>query len=271
MDIGGTNARAGLVADGKIARLEQVLINAQGSVEEVLDQIIGLIKAVKTPAAEGIGIAFPSIMNMKRGIVYDVQNIPSWKEVHLKEILENNLELPVRINNDANCFALGEYYFGQEEKYANLVGLIVGTGLGAGVIIDGRLHTGANGGAGEFGMTPYRDRHLEYYCSGRFFKREAGMDGAELARLAASDDNAAIAIFERFGNHFAQAIKIIQYALDPDIIVLGGSVRKSFLHFQAAMNQELDNFAFPSARPNIRIAISKDDYIAILGATALHY
>ncbi len=270
MDIGGTNARAGLIEEGRITKLESIPIKAQGTVDDVLEQIIGLIEQVRTPDAKAIGIAFPSIMDIDHGIVYDVQNIPAWKEVHLKDILEKHFNMPVRINNDANCFALGEYYFGQSKKYPNLVGLIVGTGLGAGIVIDGKIYSGANGGAGEFGMTPYRDKNLEYYCSGQFFVNHGNMEGAKLAQLAEEGDKEAQAVFNVFGHHFAQAIKTIQYAIDPDIIILGGSVRKSFSHFQVAMEKELDNFAFPHTRPHIKIAISEDDYIAILGAAALN-
>ncbi len=271
MDIGGTNARVGLVEDGQITRLETVSIKAQDSVDDILDQIFELIETVNIPAVNGIGIAFPSIMDIDRGIVYDVQNIPSWKEVHLKDILQKRFNLPVRLNNDANCFALGEKFFGQGKSYSNLVGLIVGTGLGAGIIIDGKIYSGANGGAGEFGMVPYRDKYLEYYCSGQFFQNTGSHTGEQLAAAANNNDPEAIAIFKAFGYHFAQAIKTIQYAIDPEIIILGGSVRKAFPYFEKSMWRAIDDFAFPTTREKIRIAVSENDSIAILGAAALHF
>ena len=269
MDIGGTNARAGLVENGQLTHLESIPIKSNGTVEEVLEQLFDLIDRVKTAAVNGIGIAFPSIMDVEKGIVFDVQNIPAWKEVHLKEIIERRYDLPVRINNDANCFALGEKYFGQGKDYRYLVGLIVGTGLGAGIVIDGKIHSGANGGAGEFGMVPYRDKYLEYYCSGQFFDNHGNKSGDRLASAATTGDKDALAIFKVFGHHFGQAIKIIQYTIDPEIIILGGSVRKAFPFFKNSMWKALENFAFISALKNIRIAISEDDYIAILGAAAL--
>ncbi|NQT98181.1 MAG: ROK family protein [Candidatus Marinimicrobia bacterium] len=270
MDIGGTNARAGLVENGQLTHLESIPIKSNGTVKEVLEQIFDLIDRVKTAAVNGIGIAFPSIMDVEKGIVFDVQNIPAWKEVHLKEIIEQRYGLPVRINNDANCFALGEKYFGQGQDYRHLVGLIVGTGLGAGIVIDGKIHSGANGGAGEFGMIPYRDKYLEYYCSGQFFDNHGNKSGNRLASAATTGDKDALAIFKVFGHHFGQAIKIIQYTIDPEIIILGGSVRKAFPFFKDSMWKALENFAFISSLKNIRIAISEDDYIAILGAAALH-
>lgn len=270
MDIGGTNARAGLVENGQLSHLESIPIKSNGTVEEVLEQIFDLIERVKTAAVNGIGIAFPSIMDVKKGIVFDVQNIPAWKEVHLKEIIEQRYDLPVRIDNDANCFALGEKYFGQGKNYGHLVGLIVGTGLGAGIVVDGKIYSGANGGAGEFGMIPYRDKYLEYYCSGQFFYNHGNKSGDRLASAATTGDKEALAIFKVFGHHFGQAIKIIQYTVDPEIIILGGSVRKAFPFFKDSMWKTLKNFAFISSLKNIRIAISEDDYIAILGAAALH-
>ena len=270
MDIGGTNARVGLVENGQVTRLEAVAIKAQDSVAVVLAQIFELIERINNPAVNGIGIAFPSIMDVEKGIVFDVNNIPAWKEVHLKDILEKRYNLPVRLNNDANWFALGEKYFCQGKSYSNLVGLIVGTGLGAGIVIDGKIYSGANGGAGEFGMVPYLDKYLEYYYSGQFFDNHGNKSGDRLASAATAGDKDALAIFKVFGHHFGQAIKIIQYTIDPEIIILGGSVRKAFPFFKDSMWKALENFAFISSLKNIRIAISEDDYIAILGAAALH-
>jgi glucokinase len=113
----------------------------------------------------------PSIVNRKEGIVYDVQNIRAPQEVYLKEILEKEIKVPVYLDNDANCFALGEYRFGAGQGSKHLVGLTIGTGMGAGIINDGFLLKDANGGAGEFGIIPYLDAGYESYCSGQFFLR----------------------------------------------------------------------------------------------------
>ncbi len=270
MDIGGTNARAGLVVNGKITDLKTTAIKSQGSVEEVLAQIFDLIEEVLLPEVTGIGIAFPSIMDVERGIVYDVQNIPNLKEVELKKLLEERFGVTVLLNNDANCFALGEYYYGKGQGYRSLVGLIIGTGVGGGIVINGKVYSGANGGAGEFGMVPYRDKYIEYYASGQFFQNHDSRSGEQLAQLAAEGDGTAIRLYNEYGFHLAQAIKTIQYTIDPEIIILGGSVRKSYDLFQEAMWKAIEHFAFSHSRPNIKIAISEDDYIAILGAVALH-
>ena len=117
---------------------------------------------------------------LKRGVVYDVQNIPSFKEVDLKRILEEEFKIPTYINNDANCFIVGEKYFGAGRDYKNIVGLIIGTGLGAGLYTNGKLYCGTNCGAGEFGMLPYKDGIYEDYCSGKYFSNGLKTTGKEI-------------------------------------------------------------------------------------------
>lgn len=95
-------------------------------------------------------------------------NISSWKEIHLKEALESEFRVPVAINNDSNCFTLGVKMFGEGQPYANMVGVTIGTGIGAGVIIDHRLYGGEFMGAGEIGTLPYLDSDFEQYCSSFF-------------------------------------------------------------------------------------------------------
>ncbi len=106
----------------------------------------------------GDRIGVPIVVDCEHGIVYVVQNIPSWKEVHLKEQLESEFHLPVHVNNDANCFALGECHFGKARGYRHIVGLTLGTGLGAGSSSTAKLYNGSNcGRRAKFGTIPYKD------------------------------------------------------------------------------------------------------------------
>jgi glucokinase len=101
-------------------------------------------------------------------VLYNTVNIPSWKEIDLVKILEAQYQLPVRIANDANCFALGEYFFGDAQNYDTVAGLTIDTGAGTGIIIHKKLFGGKHSRAGEFGMLPYLNKNLEYYISGIF-------------------------------------------------------------------------------------------------------
>lgn len=269
IDIGGTNIRVGLAENDCIEKIEAVKIKKGCSKDEVINDIFALIEKLDLTNVSGIGVGVPSVINIEKGIVYDVQNIPSWKEVHLKEILEKRFGLPVRINNDANCFAVGEKYFGKAKEFSNVIGLIIGTGLGAGVIINGKLYTGRNSGAGEFGMIPFKDKYVEYYCSGQFFHNVYGLTGEELLHMAEQGNQQALAIFNEYGNNLGEAIKIIMYSLDPQIIVLGGSVSKSFNYFQQKMWDSINNFKYSISLKKIMVEVSEKENVAILGAAAL--
>ena len=149
IDLGGTNARAGVVRHQRLGEVSSIPINPNGSADEVLDQVCGLVDRTALRDVDGIGIGVPSVVDLETGIVYDVQNIPSWREVPLKSILEERYSIPVLVNNDANCFALGEKHFGKGVGYRSIIGLIVGTGFAGGIIVDGKLYPGRNCGAGE--------------------------------------------------------------------------------------------------------------------------
>ncbi|RPJ00342.1 MAG: ROK family protein, partial [Candidatus Aminicenantes bacterium] len=223
------------------------------------------------PDVAGIGAGVPSIIDLKAGVVYDVQNIPSWKKVPLKALLEERYRLPVYVNNDANCFAAGEKHFGKLGPYDSAVGLIVGTGLGAGIIANGRLYSGINCGAGEFGMLPYLDRNFEAYASGQFFRRLHGTSGRETSERAGRGDGKALETFAEFGRHLGEAVKAICYAVDPEIILLGGSVSKSYRFFQAALWETFQGYAYSLAKERLKIEVSETENIAILGAAALYF
>ncbi len=271
VDLGGTNVRAGLVVEGRLAGVRSVPVRGQGAEEDVLEDLFSAVDAIIGPDVAGIGAGVPSIIDLKTGTVYDVQNIPSWKKVPLKAILEERYRLPVYVNNDANCFAAGEKHFGKLGPYDNAVGLIVGTGLGAGIIANGRLYSGVNCGAGEFGMLPYLDRNFEAYASGQFFRRVHGTSGREVAERAGRGEAKALEIFGEFGRHLGEAVKAICYAVDPEIIVLGGSVSKSYGHFQAALWRAFQSYAYSLARERLKIEVSETENIAILGAAALYF
>jgi glucokinase len=267
VDLGGTNVRAGLVQNGRIAKLEAREHSALGE-KEIIEEICRTIEAVMPAGVQGIGIGVPTMV--KNGVVYSPNNIPSWKVVPLQKILERRFDLPVFVNNDAKCFALGEMQFGQGRGHQNLIGLIIGTGLGAGVVIGGRLFSGRNGGAGEIGSITYKKKNFEHYCSGRYFQREFGVDGAILDHRAANGDRAAQKMLASFGDHLAEVIMAALYAYDPEIIVLGGSVSKSFRFFEKRVWEILKaKFHFQNSLKRLKIVQSKKPHIAVLAAAAL--
>ena len=271
IDLGGTNVRVGSIDKNSLVRVESMSITKDGSANEVINEIFILIEKFSISEIMGIGIGVPSLVDIERGIVYDVQNIPSWKEVHLKEIIENRYGIPVYINNDANCFTVGEKYFGKGKKYKNIVGLILGTGMGAGILINDKLYSGKNCGAGEFGAISYLKKTYEYYCSGQFFINEYNISGEKLFKKAKEGDYEAIKIFSNFGANVGEAIKLIMFSIDPDAIILGGSVTKSFNFFKEDMFKSIRGFYYSKSIENIKIEVSEIENVSILGAAALYY
>jgi glucokinase len=271
IDLGGTKVGIGRVEDGRIVRHVSAAVSAQGTERQVIDEVVAAVAQLFDPEVAGIGVGVPSVVDIEKGIVYDVQNIPSWKEVPIKDILENRFGRPVYVNNDANCFAVGEKHFGKGIPFRHLVGLIVGTGLGAGIILNGRLYSGPNCGAGEFGMIPYKDSILEHYASGQFFTRSYGIRGEEVHARAERGDPEACAVFDRFGAHLGDALMIIMLAVDPEAIILGGSVSRDFPFFEKAMRERMKVFPYHKTLERIVIEVSAEPRIAILGAAALYY
>ncbi len=271
IDLGATNVRGAVVVDGELSLIEAARIHSDGTVEEVLNDIYQVVDKLITNDVAAIGIGVPSVVDVKQGIVYDVLYIPSWVEVPLKKLIEERYHIPVFVNNDANCFAVGEYHFGKGKGVDAMIGLTLGTGLGAGLIINKKLYAGQNCGAGEFGCLDYRDNILEYYASGSFFQNVYGLDGTKVFEQAQKGDQRALELYAELGTHIGNAIKMVMYSLDPELIILGGSVRLAYDYFQQTMWEQIRTFMYSKSIERIRIDVSALQNSGILGAAALYY
>lgn len=270
IDFGATNLRVGLVKGDELVTIKNEALPADKSVMSVVAKMYKMIKDADVDnEATSIGIGVPSVVDSEEGIVYDVQNIPGWEKVHLKDLIEEKSGKTVYINNDANCFALGESMYGSGRGKENLIGIIIGSGFAGGIIINGKLYEGRNCGAGEFGMIPYKQSILEHYCSGQFFSRLVGVKGEKVYNKAMNDDPASKKLFNEFGGHLAEAIKIVLYTYDPDTIIMGGSVTNAYPFFKDGFERELKSFGFPNSLKNVDISISDTENVAVLGAAAL--
>lgn len=271
IDLGGTNVRGGLVTANRLTNILSKRINPLGSAPEVTAELFVLTDQLINNSVKAIGIGVPGLVDTEQRLVFDVVNIPSWKEVPLFKFMEERYNVPVLINNDANCFALGEYYFGKGQNTNSMIGLTIGTGLGSGIIINKKLYAGNNCGAGEFGMAAYLDHFYEYYASGQFFRNVYGVDGEVIFEIAGKGDTEALRMYAEMGGHLGNAIKMIMYALDVELIVLGGSVRHAYPYFSSAMWKSLGSFAFKRSVERLRIEVSELENSGLLGAAALYY
>lgn len=271
IDLGGTQIRAATVENDVLSPVRSKRVPARGTEGEVLQELFSLIDEWESAGPDAIGIGVPSVVDVEKGIVYDVLNIPSWKEVPLKAILEARYGVPVLVNNDANCFALGEKYFGAGRGQSFFIGLTVGTGLGAGIVLRDRLFEGPHCGAGEFGMVDYQDQYYEYYASGQFFRNCHDSSGEAVYARAGEGDPAALAILRTFGTHLGNAVKMILYTYDAPLVILGGSISRAYRYFEQTMWDRIRTFAYPKSLEDLSIRVSDLGHAGILGAASLYY
>ena len=269
VDVGGTKIGIGRVRDGIIEEELTLCTPVTESSDLVIRDIFNGIQQLITPDIEGIGMGVPGLVDEENGVVYGVQNIPSWKEVPLRRLISHQFQKPVYLTNDANCFVLGEKLYGKGRFYQNFVGLTLGTGLGTGIIINGNLYSGVLSLAGEIGGIPYKQYDFETYCSSKFFSVLYNLPGDEIYRMAANGSLQATNILAQFGKHLGHAIELIMYSFGPEAIFLGGSVSQSFEYFKESMWEVLDNFPHKIYTERLVIEVSEIKKVAILGAAAL--
>lgn len=269
LDIGGTKIHIGEVENGKILKDIKFSTSFDAPKNKVLEEIVLGIEKVMTKDAAGIGIGVPGLVDEDLGIVHNVQNIPSWRKVFLKDYLEDHFKKPVYISNDANTFAAGEKMYGKGKNFKNFVGVTLGTGIGTGIIINNQVYSGTYSGAGEFGGIPYLDKTLEDYSSGKFFHHEMGISGKRVLGLADEGDKQALITLEKFGVHVGNAIKIMLFSISPEAVFLGGSVSKSFRHFEKSLRKSIDEFPYKIITENLVIERSGIENGSILGSAAL--
>ena len=268
IDLGGTNIRIGQVSDGMIVNKISVKSLSEMELGESLEYFLNRLDGLVTPLCCSIGIGVPSVVDVDRGVVYNVTNIPAWREVELKKLVEERFGIPTFINNDANCFALGESNYGEGKGMKNIIGLTLGTGVGAGIIINHQLYNGNNAGAGEVGDIPYLDGVYEDYCASKFFIQR-GTTGKELFERANSGEAAPIGLWKEYGTHLGNLIKTILFAYDPAAIILGGGIAHAYPYFIESVHQTVASFPYPKTIANLSIKPTRNEDIAILGAASL--
>jgi len=271
IDIGGTNLVLGLVHNGKIEkRVSSPWFPREASLEQTIDTLSEQISGIITPDTEKIGIGVPSVVDVERGIVYDTVNIPSWTEIPLKDILEERFHLPVSVNNDANCYAMGVYEgYPDDAKPEVLVVVTLGTGVGMGIVDRGRLFCGANCGAGELGSLPYRGATLEAFCSKQFFT-DNGWDSISASRAARDGDPRAAILFKELGEGLGDLLCTVMFAYDPSHIAFGGGVANNYPLFRESMEARLKrDFPYKKSLERLTVDVCIGDDIPVIGASLI--
>ena len=250
IDFGGTSIKPALVQGDRIERRgtpinpqgktsDETLVLMEASIRELCNSLPGLVP---------VGIGLPGLVDSVNGIVHGLSNVAGWNEVPVSKILSGRLNVPVILENDANAMAYGEWLFGAAAKRQNAICVTLGTGVGGGLILDGKLFRGSRLAAGELGHTsidlngpsgPYGNTGcLECYVGNHQISvralaayKEAGLPAPtaectprDLDEAARNGCSIAMDIWRKIGNELGAAFANIVWILNPDVIVIGGGV-----------------------------------------------
>jgi len=293
VDVGGTTVAAGLVtADGQVLEHVQAPTHARGpgsaleTIMEVLDRLRDRARA-RGAAVSGVGVGIPGTVDAERGVVgVDVNYVPELAGAPLADCLGARVDAPVFVDNDVNALVLAEWTWGAGRGARSLVMLALGTGVGGGIVLDGRLQRGAAGSAGELGHVPIAFDGPPCICGGRGCLKAfiSGTDiarrgeerlgrpvgAAEVFQLAATGQAEAVAIVDEVCRALGAGLAVIVNGLNPERVLLAGSVAKSLRPLEARIRASLADYAFAAAIAATRLEIlSLDKDATVRGGAAL--
>lgn len=257
IDIGGTKSAVLLIDDkGNIRDRKQIhTTTGKGNWKPTIDYFVECIKEyVQKQQISSIGISCGGPLDSSEGIICSPPNLPGWDDIPIVKILTEKFQIPVALENDANAGALAEWIYGAGKGYKNMIFLTFGTGLGAGLILNGKLYSGTNDFGGEAGHIRldsdgpigYNKRgSFEGFCSGtgisqmmafelfclreqigeeemlNRYKEPLKITGKDVVEWAKEGDEVAVNVINRSGNYFGKGLSVLIDILNPELIVVG--------------------------------------------------
>lgn len=283
-DLGGTSIKAALIEEGKITDFKETATQAKKGGPKVMENLISLLKSYED--YDAIGISTAGQVDRAQGkIIFANENIPNYTGTEVKRLVEDALGKSCQVENDVNCAALGETYFGSGKEEKDLLCLTYGTGIGGAIIINRHVYSGHDGFAGEFGhMLTHPGERL---CTcGKIGCYEAYASAGQLVRDAAKVD-AAITngreFFERVNagdkvmrdvlNNWSKEVAIglvgLTHIFNPSLIVLGGGILEQELALQ--MIQKEFDFLVMDSFKNVKLEKAQlGNQAGLLGAYSLY-
>ena len=307
-DIGGTKCAAVTASwDGeRVELIKKVKLDTDTSIPpcEFLNKLMALADTIIDKAPDAIGISSGGPLDSQNGVILSPPNLPGWDSVEIVKIIEEHYNVTAKLVNDANASSLAEWRFGAGRGARNMVFLTFGTGLGAGLILDGRLYEGTNGNAGEVGHIRLKDDgpvgfgkagSLEGFCSGGGIARlaykmalaeaEKGnypayyKDGMSLGDISAktvadaarAGDKTALEVYSTSGEMLGKGLSVIIDILNPELIVIGSVFARSGDLLIPAMKVSLEKEALTPSVDAVKIVAAElgesiGDYAAIAAA-----
>jgi glucokinase len=292
MDLGGTNIRfAAVRPDGEIVsshRRNTPTGDRAAVVEAIIDGFARVLKASGVRQPFAISAAVPTTSSTADGVLSKLPNLPLLDNFDLGGLLRNEFGVQVFVVNDATSATIGEHWLGASKGSATVIGITLGTGVGGGLIIDGRPYTGADGSAGEIGhicIDPNgpecgcgSNGCLEQYASGTAILRMASdvrlkvRSPKEVFELAKTGNKHAIGVFDDAGRALGVGLSSLINVLNPDTIVIGGGVASSWSLLRSGVFSEVRkrSFAIPAERVTI-VRAKLGERSGVLGAARIAF
>ncbi|MFM7181942.1 MAG: ROK family protein [Verrucomicrobiales bacterium] len=251
VDFGGTTVKIGLCVDDQLLDKPGIIpTHEHETAEELIDAISSHADSLRAahPDITALGVGVPGFVDFAKGYTHKLTNVHGWDGVPLRDLLAERLGLIVAVDNDANCMAYAEWRAGAGQGSTNMLAITLGTGVGGGLILNGRMHRGASSGAGEVGQMSihwegrtgvYNNRGcLEQYIGHRQITQHAHeiykaagidrdreeCDPAKLAQAAHSGDRVALGVWDDVARMLACELCNVCWLVSPDTIVIGGGI-----------------------------------------------
>jgi glucokinase len=303
IDLGGTNTKLGIVAaGGEVIGEESLPTRSERSAESWADEVAAALRAigeregVDERSIGAVGIGSPGPLSVKEGVLTNpLPNLPKWRGFPICAALSERLGKPAFLDNDANAAALSEQWLGVAQGSDNVVVLTLGTGIGGGVIAEGRLLHGFSDNAGELGHISIDHDGPQCACGSRGcielyasagataerYRRkliEAGREAeteitAEgVFEAAEAGDDLAKATFAEVGQYLGAAVGGIVHAFNPEMVVVAGGMAEAAPYFLETIRSVVKERTFPDLQAGLRIEVSPlGDRMGLLGAARLAF
>jgi glucokinase len=258
IDLGGTKI-AGVLAtpSGKVLMDVNIPTESKKGKKAVLNNIrkaIHLLVQSKKVKINAIGIGAPGPILYDKGIVIEAPNLPGWRKVHLKEIFEREYKVPVFVDNDANCAALAEAWFGAGKNVKHFLYMTVSTGIGGGIVINNCGHIG----------------HLEALASGTAIRKRTGIRALALELAARQGDKKALKVIQETASYLAIGIANLINIFNPEMVIIGGGLSNMRELLFKPIRKEYKKYALTLPARSVKIVRAKlGTEAGVLGAAAL--
>lgn len=275
IDLGGTKIAATRfdAATWKAQASERMGTQAGKSFEEVVKNILEVIGKLKTSDTVAIGIGVPGLIQRPKGQILLLPNIPGAEGFPLEEYVRKETNLPVEVENDSSCFTLAEALRGAGKGHDIVVGVTMGTGVGGGIVINGKLFQGGHGFAAEIGHMLLRPGEPPFRTTDRRGDIEQFLSGTALGKRCPAakspqeylEGEACKELHAKAITEVAQMCASLTHCIDPSVIVFGGSAGRALTPHLKKIEQELKQWVYPGT-PLPRLAIGTLDDAGALGA-----